>query len=259
MRHVDKHEPGSFCWIELGTTDQAGAKKFYGDILGWTPSDEPIGPGKVYTIFKVDGRDAAAASTIPAEQVARGVRPHWLAYIAVEDADASTARAVELGATRLAGPFDVGTNGRMSMFLDPSGAAFAVWQAKAHPGIGIDNALGTLCWADLSTPDAEKSSEFYSGLFGWQITKGERDPSDYLHIHCGGRPIGGIQCTSERNPKAPPHWLVYFLVADCDESAAKAKAAGARFFVEPMTIEGVGRMAVVADPAGAVFAMFQGR
>jgi len=60
-----------------------------------------------------------------------------------------------------------------------------------------------------------------------------------------------------RNPNAPPHWLAYFLTSNCDATATKAKQLGAKFFMEPMTMENVGRMAVLADPQGAVFAIFQ--
>ena len=60
MTNIDKHPAGSFCWIELATTDQTAAKNFYGSIFGWSPNDNPMGPGEVYMIFQLDGRDAAA-------------------------------------------------------------------------------------------------------------------------------------------------------------------------------------------------------
>jgi predicted enzyme related to lactoylglutathione lyase len=60
-----------------------------------------------------------------------------------------------------------------------------------------------------------------------------------------------------RNPNAPPHWLIYFLVADADASTNKAKELGATIYVAPMTMEGVGRWSIMADPQGAVFALFQ--
>ena len=62
MANIDQHPNGSFCWIELATSDQAAAKNFYGSIFGWTPNDMPMGPNDFYTIFRIDGRDAAAGS-----------------------------------------------------------------------------------------------------------------------------------------------------------------------------------------------------
>jgi predicted enzyme related to lactoylglutathione lyase len=116
---------------------------------------------------------------------------------------------------------------------------------------------GTLCWADLSTPDVARAKDFYAGLFRWQIMAGENDPSGYLHIKNGDHFIGGVPPAQYRNPNAPPHWLPYFTVDDCDAIAAKTKELGGNVHLAPMTMENVGRMALLADPQGAVFAIFK--
>lgn len=256
MKHIDKHTPGSFCWIELATTDQAAAKNFYSGLFGWSPQDSPMGPGEFYTIFKLEGRDAAAGYTLRADQKAQGVPPHWMPYIAVDSADRAAATAQQLGGNVLVPALDVMDAGRMAVLQDPTGAAFCVWQAARNTGIGIAGVEGTLCWADLSTPDVKRASDFYSALFGWSIFPGENDKSGYLHIKNGEHFIGGIPPAEYRQPGVPPHWLAYFWVDDVDASAAKAKQLGAKLFLDPTTIEKVGRMAVVADPQGAVFAIF---
>jgi tRNA U38,U39,U40 pseudouridine synthase TruA len=64
MPTITQHAPGAFCWPELGTTDQNAAKAFYSGLFGWTFRDTPMGPGVVYTIFQLDGRDAAALYTL---------------------------------------------------------------------------------------------------------------------------------------------------------------------------------------------------
>ncbi len=182
MTHIDKHSPGSFCWIELATTDQNAAKDFYSSLFGWTADDSPIGPSEFYTIFKLDGRDAAAGYTLRADQRAQGVPPNWMIYIAVKSADEAAIKAKQLGGTVVMPPFDVMDFGRMAVIQDPTGAHFCVWQAAKNAGIGIAHVAGTLCWADLSTPDAKRATDFYSGLFGWQIVADEKDKSGYLHI-----------------------------------------------------------------------------
>lgn len=257
MTHIDHHPSGSFCWIKLATTDQNAAKKFYGSLFGWTPQDNPMGPGEVYTIFQLEGCDAAAGYTIRPDQKAQGVPPNWMLYIAVDSADQSAAKAQQLGGTVVAPPFDVMEFGRMAVISDPAGAHFCIWQPKQNKGTGIAHVPGTLCWADLSTPDPKSGAEFYSKLFGWQITADEKDKSGYLHIKNGEHFIGGIPPAAHRQPGVPPHWLPYFWVDDVDASAKKAQQAGARMFVPPMTLEGVGRFAVIADPQGAVFAIFK--
>lgn len=256
MTHIDKHPAGSFCWIELATTDQKAAKDFYSSLFGWSPQDSPIGPSEFYTIFKLEGRDAAAGYTLRQDQRAQDVPPNWMIYITVDSADQAAAKAKQLGGTVVAPPFDVMDFGRMAVIQDPTGTHFCVWQARKNTGIGIAGVAGSLCWADLSTPDAKRASDFYSALFGWQIMADEKDKSGYLHIKNGGHFIGGIPPAAHRPPGVPPHWLAYFWVDDVDGSAAKAKQMGANLYVPPMTIENVGRMAVIADPQGAVFAIF---
>lgn len=254
MPHVDKHAPGDFCWMELGTSDQGAGKHFYSSLFGWVANDMPMGPEGFYTIFRLDGRDCAAGYTLTPQEKGQNVPPHWNLYIAVEDADDSANKAVQLGAKLLAPAFDVFDAGRMAVLEDPSGAVFTVWQAHKNAGIGVNNEPGAFCWADLNTPNRDRAKEFYSALFGWTITPGEgKDPSGYLHIMSGEKFIGGIPPT----PNGPPNWLIYFYVADVDASSAKAKELGANFYMEPMSIEGTGRMSVLADPQGAVFAMFK--
>ena len=257
MTNIDKHPAGSFCWIELHTSDQNAAKSFYTALFGWQPEDMPMGPNDFYTIFKLQGRDAAAGCSLRPEQRAQSDPSHWTIYIAVENADAAVAKAEQLGGKVLAPAFDVMDAGRMAWVQDPTGAAFCVWQANKNTGTGIAHVAGTLCWADLSTPDPKRASDFYSALFGWQVTADPKDPSGYLHIKNGEHFIGGVPPSKYRQPGTPPHWLAYFLVDDVDVSASKAKQMGANFYVPPMTMEGVGRMSVIADPQGAVFSIFK--
>ena len=257
MPHIDKHPPGAFCWIELSTTDQNAAKSFYSSLLGWASQDFPMGPNDFYTMFQLEGRDTAAAYTMRPEERSQGVPPHWMIYIGVESADDAATRVAQLGGKLLAPPCDVYDIGRMAVVQDPTGAVFALWQPKSHTGTGIAGVPGTLCWADLITPDPASAKDFYSSLFGWRITTSENDPSGYLHIANGEKFIGGIPPANFRDPNVPPHWLAYLVVSNCDETAAKAKQLGAKTHLAPMTMEKVGRMAILADPQGAVLALYQ--
>ncbi|MBI3278278.1 MAG: VOC family protein [Acidobacteria bacterium] len=254
MANEQSHPRGSFCWFELGTTDQNAAKEFYGSLLGWSAKDSAIGPDEVYTIFSLQGRDTAGCYTLRPDMRAQGVPPHWLPYVAVADADESAAKVVPAGGKVVAPPFDVMELGRMAVLQDPSGAVFAIWQPRKHRGTGIKEVPGTFCWADLMTPAQEGAVQFYQALFGWRAEAGE-DNSGYLHIKNGDEYIGGIPPAG--NPNAPPHWQLYLLVQDCDASTARAKEAGAKVYMGPTSMEGVGRWSVVADPQGAVVALFQ--
>jgi uncharacterized protein len=258
MANIEKHEPGDFSWIELGTTDQTAAKMFYTQLFGWAVNDVPMGPNDFYTMFQLQGRAVAAAYRLREDQMAHGVPPHWMVYVAVESADATAERTSKLGGNVIAAPFDVFDAGRMAVLQDPTGAVFSVWQAKRNTGTQITGADGTLCWADLNTRDQEGAAKFYSQLFGWTIVKGDEDPGhNYFHIKNGEEFIGGIPPASHLSANAPPHWLPYFLTSNCDATAAKAPQLGGRFYMPPTTFENVGRIAVIADPQGAVFAIFQ--
>jgi uncharacterized protein len=257
MAIVEKHSAGAFVWIELGTTDQNAAKKFYTSLFGWTVDDFLIGPNDFYSMFKLQGRDTGAAYTLRPDQKQQGVPPHWLLYVGTEDADGAAKRAGELGGTVLAPAFDVMEYGRMAVIKDPAGAVFALWQAKQHTGIGVTNVEGTLCWADLSTSDVPTAEKFYSDLFGWKMMRDEHDKSGYVHIQNGEQFIGGLPPSEHRNPNVPPHWLLYFQTSNCDVTADKAKELGGKVLLAPMTMENVGRMAVITDPQGAAFSIFQ--
>jgi uncharacterized protein len=255
---IEKHAPGAFCWIELATTEQTAAKEFYAKIFGWSSQDFPIGPNEVYTIFQVEGRDAAAGCTLRSDQRSHGVPPHWNLYVAVESADASAARATQLGGAVLAAPFDVFDSGRMAVVQDPTGASISLWQPNKHFGTGISGAQGTLCWADLNTRDRHRAGEFYSGLFGWEILREDEGlEHNYWHIKNGDEFIGGLPPGATQNADVPAHWLAYFLVSDCDATAAEAKNLGATLYMTPTDFEDVGRTSVMADPQGAVFAIFK--
>jgi len=254
-RIIDQHLPGAFCWIELSTTDQNAAKSFYGSLFGWTPKDFPMGPNDFYTMFQLEARNTGAAYTMREQQRSQGVPPHWMIYIAVAGADEAASRAAQLGGKVVSPPCDVYDAGRMAVVQDPTGVVFALWQNKTHSGLGIAGVHGTLCWMDLNTPDPARAQEFYTSLLGWRFSTGENDPFGYVHIANGKDFIGGIAPAGFGTPNAPPHWLAYFYVSNCDETAAKTNELGGKILMAPLAIEKVGRMAILADPQGAVFAI----
>lgn len=258
MPNVDEHTPGNFAWMELATTDQPAAKSFYTSLFGWEPQDLPTGPDDVYTMFSLGGRLTGGALTLSHEERSSGIPPHWQLYIAVQDADHTVRRAEELGARTVHPAFDVMTYGRMAVFQDPTGAFVSVWQAREHKGMGIAGENGAFCWADLQTHDRERAAKFYGSLFGWEFLPGkDKDSEGYLHIRNGEAYIGGLPPARTLPERVPPHWLAYVQVADCDTLTAHAAQMGARILAGPMTVEGSLRFSVIADPQGAVFALFQ--
>lgn len=250
MPEVTKHEPGTFCWIELATTDTAAARKFYGDLFGWSVSEVPMGENGFYYLLQKNGKDAAAMYEMQQEMRAAGVPPNWMTYVCVTSADKVTEQAKSLGATVTAGPFDVFDLGRMAALVDPQGAHFSIWEPKANPGVGIRDEDNTLCWNELHANDPQKAKDFYSAL-GW----GVKESPEYTEWTVNGQSIGGM--IKSHTPQYPSYWIPYFAVADCDATTSKAKAAGANVYVGPQDVPTVGRFSVLADPQGAMFAVIK--
>src|SRR5262245_45061892 len=181
MPHVDAHPPGTPCWLELSTTDTAAAKSFYGGVLGWSYFDSPMGPDMPpYIMARVQEQDVAAIWTMMKEQREQGTPPYWLTYFAVANVDQIAAKVPKLGGSVMAPPMDVMEAGRMAVFVDPSGGAFAVWQANKSIGAQLVNETGAMCWVELQAKEETKSRKFYTELFGWKAeTMSMGGPVDY--------------------------------------------------------------------------------
>jgi predicted enzyme related to lactoylglutathione lyase len=87
MSNIEKQALGSFCWIELATPDQKAAKSFYEALFGWQANDMPMGPDDFYSIFRLEGCDAAASYTLQPDQRSRGVPPHMQASYELRKAE----------------------------------------------------------------------------------------------------------------------------------------------------------------------------
>src|SRR5215204_319492 len=256
MQEVPDYKPGTFCWVELGTSDGEAAKKFYTQLFGWDYVDHPLRPRTVYPMLTLNGTDVAALYTLMPDMVAQGIPPNWLSYVSVTNVDETAAKAKAAGATLMKEPFDVMTLGRMAVVQDPTGAVFALWQAKDHKGSAIRMAPNSVCWNELGTNDTQKAGEFYSNVFGWS-KEGFGGPIEYTVFKNGDEGVGGMyQIKPEMGP-IPPHWLVYFAVEDCDAKVQNATELGASIMKPAEDIPGVGRFAILNDPQGAAFALLK--
>jgi uncharacterized protein len=250
MGERTSYPPGTFSWVDLQTSDQDAAKSFYSDLLGWEYEEVPIGDGASYSMAKLQGHSVAAIGPLQGEEMPS----HWNCYVTVADADASAARAKELGATLLAEPFDVFDAGRMAAFADPQGAVLSVWQAKENIGAGLVNAPGALAWNDLISPDVAAAAPFYRELFDWQVEEVPGADGQYWSITNGGRMNGGMM---PMPPGGHPAWNLYFAVEDVDATVARARELGADLVMGPMDVP-TGRFAVIRDPQNAVFSVVAG-
>ncbi len=118
-------------------------------------------------------------------------------------------------------------------------------------------APGTPCWVDLGTPDIEAAAAFYGGLFGWSVEEGENaeQTGGYRQAELRGKPVAGVMPLMQEGQ--PPAWSTYVSVADADATTAKVREAGGTVMAEPMDVLDLGRMAIFADPTGAVIGIWQ--
>jgi predicted enzyme related to lactoylglutathione lyase len=254
------YEPGTFCWVDLSTPDVEGAKAFYTALFGWAIEDRP-GPHGTYSMALVGGEPVAAILPQATWESERGIPPHWNNYVSVEDAAATQSRAAEAGAELFGEAFDVGEEGRIGVFRDPVGAHLCLWQPGNHIGAGRVNEPGCLTWNELGAPEIEPAAEFYAGLFGWATEAMDTGGGPgYTIIKVGERSNGGIrEMTAEEGAaRAPPAWTPYFAVDSVDASIARAGELSGRVMAGPIDLPNGGRIAAVADPQGAAFAISAG-
>jgi predicted enzyme related to lactoylglutathione lyase len=247
MGEVKEYPNGTFCWIDLGTTDVPGAKAFYGGLFGWETEDMPPDDSGTYTICRLDGMDVAGLHHHSPEE-----GTGWSSYISVDDADTATARARELGAEVLMEPFDIEDAARASLIRDPSGAVVSLWEPRGYIGAGLVNEPGVWGWNELVTPAVDSAKAFYGDLFGWK-TEDMPGAMTRALFSMGNLLIGGVHAPSPAEHDAP-RWAVSFAVADADVSAARVEELGGSVVFPPMDML-IGKFSVVADPAGAAFTL----
>jgi len=248
------HDAGAFCWVGLATSDPAAASAFYTMLFGWRAEALGSAPVGSYTLLRRGGRDVAILYRQTPEARAAHAPPHWTSFISVEDVDATAARAGELGGEAVfRKPFDVGDEGRIAAIADPAGAIVSLWQARSRSGAGLLDSVGALCWNELVTPDVERAKSFYRDLLGWAY---DVDTNGYTTISNAGRHNGGIREPSEQGNANASHWLPHFMVENADIGAGTVERGGGRRLA-PTRETAIGRVAVVADPQGAHFALIE--
>jgi predicted enzyme related to lactoylglutathione lyase len=238
------------CWAELTVPDPDEARAFYAALLGWDYGLADAESGG-YTVGLVGDRAAGAIGPLP-----DGGPTAWTLYLASDDVDATSAAITENGGAVLMGPGDVGELGRMVIAADPTGATFGVWQAGTTIGAGVVNEAGALVWEDLRSSDPGTARSFYSAVFGYTTAPVEMAGPDYTTFALPNEdaPLGGIGPMFGSD--GPSHWLLYFAVADIDAAVATAEGNGGRVVTGDMESP-FGRMAELADPAGARFLVIQ--
>jgi predicted enzyme related to lactoylglutathione lyase len=119
---------------------------------------------------------------------------------------------------------------------------------------------GTFCWPELATTDRVAALAFYRGLFGWEVNDRPMGPDEvYSMLQVGGKDVAAAYAvgSDERQRATPPHWGSYIAVVSADDAATRAAELGGTVLAPPFDVMGAGRMAVLQDPSGAVFSVWE--
>jgi hypothetical protein len=255
MPEMTTYKPGTPCWVDLGSPDLDATISFYGGLFGWdVPESDNAEQTGGYRQASLRGKPVAGVMPLMQE----GQPPAWTTYVAVEDADATAAKVREAGGSVFAEPMDVLDLGRMAVFADPEGAAFGIWQAGTFAGAQIVRETDAVVWNELNTRDPEAARRFYGDVLGWSFEQRRFETGLYTLINNGDDNVGGMLDITERVPaEVPAHWLVYFATDDADATVQQAEGSGGEVVFGPQDLSEVGRIAVMKDPAGAVFAVIR--
>ena len=243
-------------WVDLSSSDAGASREYYSKVFGWQVevSSDPQYGG--YGVAKIGGKDVAGIGPKMSPEAPTA----WNVYIGTNDAEELATKVQAAGGNVIMPAFDVGDQGRMAVFQDPTGAFISAWQPKAMGGFET-NAPNTFGWAELSSRGIDKAIPFYNEVFGWtgkSTEMGEGAPP-YTEFQLGGQSIAG---GTEMNPmvpaEVPSYWMPYFSVDDVDRSYKTATEAGGKEMMAPQDFPG-GRFAIVSDPQGAAFGLLKMR
>ncbi len=256
--------PGGFIWYELMTTDPAGAKRFYDQVVsGWSIATDSVAPGIDYRMInRSDGKMAGGVLTLTDDMQRDGARPIWVGYIHTADVDAAVEAIKADGGSVMMEPWDQPGVGRLAMVTGPEGAPFYLMDPippaddpDAKSDVFSVNDAEHVRWNELYSSDPARSVDFYKRHFGWS-QEGDMDMGPmgkYQFIQHDGVGIGAVMKT----PPNVPHsiWNHYIGVVDIDRAAGAVTSGGGQVVNGPMEIPG-GEYALNAiDPQGATFGL----
>ena len=262
MPKVEMYRHGTPCWVDLATTDLAGARAYYAGLFGWEYVDEEMGEMDigVYSMAMLDGSAAAAIYESGPGQIRPDGAAKWNVYVSVDDVDAVVERVAVNGGAVLAGSRDVDRAGRVAVIADPTGCVTTLWEPGEFSGCGVTSEAGAFAWLEHLSTDRAASVRFFEEVFGVETaTAGEDHPVPYSSLLVEGKGVGGIMQMPDRmiEEGVSSEWYVYFQVGSFNESTAYVKRRGGQLMAEPEHIAGFGRMVVARDPQGADFCILQ--
>jgi len=247
------HSPlGAPCWTDLFTSDVEGSRAFYSHLFGWK-AEEPSPEFGGYFMFTRDGVPVAGAMGGMGDVAATNT---WKIYLNTDDVAKMVESAQAEGADIVVPAMPVADLGIQVVLRDPTGAEVGAWQPGTFPGFTVLDEPGTPSWFELHTSDHGTAVSFYRSVFRWETAVvGDSDEFRYTVMRnpsADGELAGIMDAASFLPPGTPSTWSVYWAVDDAAATVATVKKLGGSV-VNDVVDTPYGRLATVADPAGASF------
>lgn len=256
-----QRQPGRVVWHDLLTPDLAADERFYSGLFGWSFREMQRGR-RPYAVAYADGVPVAGLLERPLPR--DGARAaQWLGFISSDDVDASVRRALSLGAQARASAHDYAGRGRQAVLTDPQGITFGVLSSTGGDPPDVLAEPGEWIWSALFTRDPENETAFYQDVFGYDVydlndvteegQAAEAQAAEHIELASNGYARATVNSLPARTPQRPSRWLHFVRVDSVWSAAAKAQTLGARVVLPPRDDRQGGRIAVLADPSGALF------
>lgn len=253
---------GTPFWVDLSSPDIAASMSFYANLFGWGYEEAPpedVG-GRRYAWAKNSSGFPAGIASQSDEEIASGAKSRWSVQLLVDDIEEVTKRVEDFGGSVVQAPAKVGEYGIGAEIADPTGGTAHIWQAF-QSGPTIKHEHGAMQWCELMTPDPEAAAAFYRMLLSVKTDPMKMpDGSVNSIVSTADGPVMGISALGGLSDElitrlGDPTWVVYFNVHDVDAAAERAVHHGGELPDPPWDVPGIGRMAWVFDPQGALVAL----
>ncbi|MXZ03065.1 MAG: VOC family protein [Chloroflexi bacterium] len=253
---------GTPFWVDLSSPDIEASMSFYANLFGWGYDEAPpedVG-GRRYAWAKIASGYSAGIASLDDEAIASGAKPQWSVQLLVDDMDEIVSRIADFGGSVIEAPSKVGEYGLGAQIADPTGGRVNIWQAF-QSGPTIKHEHGSMQWCELMTPDPETAAAFYRTLLRVKTDPMEMpDGSSNYIVHTQDGPVISISALAGLSEEllarlGGPTWIVYFNVDDVDAAVERAVQNGAELPDPPWDVPGVGRIAWIFDPLGALLGL----
>jgi predicted enzyme related to lactoylglutathione lyase len=251
-----EYRHGKFVWVDLVTADLASARRFYGGLFGWSFAELGTGQRGYTLIYSAGYPVAGMAERSPAPGQERQAR--WIAYMSVANVAATAKQVTGKGGRLLIGPRLVAGRGDMALLADPDGAPFGLIHSSRGDPPDFLPEVGDFIWALYQSPDATSAAAFYQDLGDYEVVPDDRfEKAPHFILTAAGFARASLVEIPPERAKFRPDWLYFVRVRDVDASLARVRDLGGRVITPPNPSILEGRIAVIADPAGAPLGLME--